>query len=327
VSPAVLHAAPGDAVIPEDVLNEAAIWLMELHEGPLNARQRAQLAAWRQRSPEHERAWDKATALLEKFGALPPSGTMALKKMAMPERRSAAKMLALMLATGPAAWLAWRSAPWPQHVGAYSTAAGERRDIILADGTQLSLNTDTAIDVEFDQARRVVHLRRGEILITTAKDNMPAPRPFLVTVAEGRIRALGTRFTVRQLEETSRVAVFDGAVEVSPRGAPSAVSIIPAGKQSAFSATRIAPLAPADENSTAWQNGMLIADRMPMSQFIKELSRYRRGTLQCDPAIARLQVSGVFPLADTGFTLSLIEQTMPVRMQYFTRYWVSVVPA
>jgi transmembrane sensor len=327
VAPAVLHAAPESAAIPEDVLNEAATWLMELHEGPLSAGQRAQLAEWRQRSPEHERAWDKATALLGKFGALPPSGARALKKMAMPERRSAVKMLAVLLVAAPAAWLTLRNAPWPQHAGAYSTAAGERRDIVLADGTQLSLNTDTAIDVEFDQARRVVHLRRGEILITTAKDSARTPRPFLVAVDQGRIRALGTRFMVRQLDGLSRVAVLAGAVEISPRDAPSATAIIPAGKQSVFSAMRIEALAPADENSIAWQHGMLVADRMPMSQFLKELSRYRRGTLQCDPAVAKLQVSGVFPLADTGFTLSLIEQTMPVQVQYFTRYWVNVIPA
>jgi transmembrane sensor len=327
VGPAVLHAAPEGAAIPEDVLNEAATWLMELHEGPLSARQRVQLAEWRQRSPEHERAWEKATALLEKFGALPPSGARALKQMALPERRSAVKMLAVLLVAGPAAWLGLHSAPWPQHAGAYSTAAGERRDIVLADGTRLSMNTDTAIDVEYDQARRVIHLRRGEILITTAKDSARTPRPFLVAVDQGRIRALGTRFTVRQLDGLSRVAVFAGAVEISPRDTPSATLIVPAGKQSAFSATRIEALAPADENSTAWRNGMLVADRMPMSQFLEELGRYRRGTLQCAPAVARLQVSGVFPLADTGFTLSLIEQTMPVRVQYFTRYWVTVLPA
>ena len=72
---------------------------------------------------------------------------------------------------------------------------------------------------------------------------------------------------------------------------------------------------------------MLIADRMPMSQFVAELGRYRRGTLRCDPAVARLPVSGAFPLADTDATLSLLEQTRPVKMRYFTRYWVDVEAA
>lgn len=316
-----------DAAIAATILTEAATWLMELHQGPLNPRQRAQFAEWRQRSHEHERAWEKASALLEKFDALPPSGARALKQMAMPERRSAIKMLTVLLMAGPAAWLTHRAAPWQQQGHSYSTATGERRDIVLADGTGLSLNTDTAIEIEFDQSRRIVHLRRGEIMITTASDGARPPRPFLVAVAEGRVRALGTRFVVRQLDGRSRVAVFAGAVQVSPRDAPSANTIIPAGKQSTFSRTRVDALVPADEISTAWKNGMLVVDRMPMAQFIAELGRYRRGTLQCAPALARLPVSGVFPLADTTFTLSLLEQTMPVRVRYLTRYWVTMVPA
>ena len=320
------RATADGAAISKQILTEAATWLMEMHDGPLTPLQRARLAEWRQRSDEHERAWEKATALLGKFDALPPSGASALKKMAMPERRGAVKMITALLVAGPIAWFAYRQVPWPQ-AGGYSTATGERRDIVLDDGSQLTLNTDTDVKVEFDRDRRVIHLRRGEILISTASDGARPARPFLVTVGEGAIRALGTRFAVRQLDDRSRVAVFEGAVEISPSETPSAKTIIAAGRQSTFSRSRVEAPADADETSTAWKQGMLIADRMPMSEFLAELSRYRRGTLQCDPAVAGLPVSGAFPLADTGVTLSLLEQTRPVKIQYFTRYWVRVGPA
>lgn len=319
-------AASDGAAISKQVLTEAATWLMELHDGPLTPPQRARLAEWRQRSDEHERAWEKATALMGKFGALPAPGAAALKTMAMPNRRAAVKLLAALLVAGPAGWLAYQHAPWPQ-AGGHRTATGERRNIVLADGTRVILNTDTRIDVEFDRDRRLVRLRRGEILITTAADGARPARPFLVAVGEGVVRALGTRFTVRQLDGRSRVAVFAGAVEVSPAGAPSSRAVIPAGRQSAFSATHVDAASAADETSTAWKQGMLIADRMPLSDFVAELNRYRPGTLQCDPAVAGLPVSGAFPLADTGLTLSLLEQTQPVKMRYFTRYWVTVEPA
>ncbi|EJL82853.1 Fe2+-dicitrate sensor, membrane component [Herbaspirillum sp. CF444] len=320
-----VRGAYADTAIPDEILNEAATWLMELHEGPLSPGQRMHLVQWRQRSPEHERAWEKASVLLEKFGTLPPSGIQALKQTALPERRKAVKVLAaLMLA--PAAWITYRAVPWLSHEGRYDTAVGERLDIVLGDGSNVSLNTNTQIDVSFSNTERVVQLRRGEIMITTAKDQARSPRPFLVAVNEGKIRALGTRFTVRQQERSSQVAVFEGAVEITPRDCPSAGTVMPAGKQSMFSATQVGAAMPCDDAAAAWTSGMLIADRMPMSQFIAELSRYRSGSLQYDAEVAQLAVSGVFPLADTGFTLSLLEQTMPVRIQYFTRYWVRVLP-
>nr|WP_254926562.1 FecR domain-containing protein [Janthinobacterium sp. PC23-8] len=314
------------AAISKQILTEAATWLMELHEGPLSQRQRAQLDEWRQRSAEHERAWQKATALMGKFDALSPSGAAALRTVSMRERRGAVKLVALLLVAGPAGWLACRNAPWPD-AGRLRTATGERRDIVLDDGTQLTLNTDTHVDMSFDHARRMLHLRRGEILVTTARDSANVPRPFLVGVGEGAIRALGTRFAVRQLDGRSQVAVFEGAVELRPRDAPSIATVIPAGRQSAFSRARVEPSSEADETAIAWQHGMLIADRMPMAQFVAELNRYRRGTLRCDPAVAGLTVSGAFPLVDISLTLSLLEQTRPVKLRYVSRFWATVGPA
>ncbi|GGY30799.1 FecR domain-containing protein [Pseudoduganella albidiflava] len=323
------RAAGDGAALSKQILTEAATWLMELHEGPLDSRQREQLAQWRRRSDEHERAWQKATALLGKFNELPPAAATTLKTVARPQRRTAITTLVALLVAGPAGWLAYRHAPWPLAGNARtaSTGTGERRTLALDDGSRLTLNTDSAVDIGFDRARRVIHLRRGEILIDTARDIARPPRPFVVEVREGAIRALGTRFTVRQFDGRSHVAVFAGAVAVNPSDTGSAEAIIPAGRQAAFSRSRVDTPIAADEAATAWRQGMLIVDRMPMSRFVAELDRYRPGTLLCDPAVAGLSVSGAFPLADIDSTLSLLEQTHPVRMRYITRFWARVGPA
>lgn len=326
MSVAARCAPPDGAAVSKQILTEAATWLMELHDGPLSQRQRALFDEWRQRSAEHALAWDKAQALMGKFGALPPSGATALKTVSARERRGAVKLVAALLVAGPAGWMAWRNAPWPD-AGRLRTATGERRDIVLDDGTQLTLNTDSHIDVAFDRARRLLHLRHGEVLITTANDAARPPRPFMVSVGEGAIRALGTRFAVRRLDQRCRVAVFDGAVELRPRDTPTAAVVLASGRQAAFSRTRVDPSSKADEADIAWRHGMLIADRMPMARFVAELDRYRRGTLRCDPAVAGLSVSGAFPLADIDLTLSLLEQTQPVKLRYATRFWATVGPA
>ncbi|MPQ57891.1 DUF4880 domain-containing protein [Duganella sp. FT27W] len=295
---------------------------MELHDGPLSPERRAQLAQWRQRSDEHALAWQRATALLGKFQALPPGGAAALTKLsARPDRRRTVKVVAALLVAAPAGWLAWRAGPW-QPAGIERTTVGERRQLVLADGTRLHLNTDTEIVVASMAGERCVQLRRGDILVATAQ-------PFLVEVAQGVLRALdtfGTRFMVRQLGDECRLAVQQGTVDIRLR-ATAASSAIRAGMQTGFTTRSIAAPVALDANAAAWQNGMLVADRQPLPDFLRELGRYRSGTLQCDPALAHLAVSGAFPVDDTDFTLTLLAQTLPVRIQHLTRYWVRVLPS
>ena len=330
-----------DAIAPA-ILTEAATWLMELHEGPLSPERRVQLAQWRQRSDQHALAWDRATALLDKFEALPPAGAAALNRLtARPDRRRAVKVLAALLVAAPTGWLAWRKGPW-QPAGVLRTAVGERRQAVLADGSKLHLNTDTEVVVTYTAAARRVQLRRGEMLVTTATDGVAMPRPFLVEVAQGALRALGSCFTVRQLGDECRVTVQRGAVDIMPIAgagsaaasvtsataatAPTAAATLRTGMQTTFSTGRIAAAVPLDIHAGAWEDGMLLADRQPLPAFLRELARYRSGTLQCDPALAHLAVSGAFPVDDTDVTLALLAQTLPVRVQRLTRYWVRVLP-
>ncbi|NQE49666.1 FecR domain-containing protein [Herbaspirillum rubrisubalbicans] len=314
----------------DDILAEAATWLMEMHEGPLSPDQRTALAQWRQRSPEHERAWEKAALLQEKLHSLTPCGAAVLKQAAQPGRRKAVKTLAGALVLVPTAWLVYRARPWEGEGQYFETTVGQRRELQLADGTSITLNTDSRIEVVLDATRRLVRLQRGEILVTTAPDLQQPARPFLVATQQGSLRALGTRFTVRQEEAHTEVAVFEGAVEVAPAGAASrntSKPVLPSRMQARFDRTGMGAPQPCEETQAAWSKGLLIADRMPLPQFLAELARYRKGLLQGDAAIAGLKVSGVFPLADTDRVLSLLEQTQPVRIQRLTRYWVRVLPA
>jgi transmembrane sensor len=162
------------------------------------------------------------------------------------------------------------------------------------------------------------------VLITTAGD--PQARPFLVDTAQGRLRALGTRFAVRQRDGASHVAVYEGAVEVRPADAPQAVRILAAGEQAGFGRLAVDAPQPADELATAWSAGLLAARDMPLTDFIAELARHRRGRLACDPALASLRVSGMYPLDDIDRVLDMLMRTQPVELAGFGRYWMTVRP-
>lgn len=310
-----------------DVLEEAAEWLMRLSENELSDSQHAEWERWKVSTPEHERAWARAQLLQSKLGGLPPALAMsALDRPSHPERRAALGKLALLLALMPAGWGSWKLAQSQQWTADYRTRVGERRELTLADGSRLTLNTDTAIDVLFDSEQRLVHLREGEILVQTAQD---ASRPFLVSTRQGRMQALGTRFIVHERSPRTHLSVLEGAVKVRlAENSQTAALIVSAGQRTDFSALQFGALTATDLHASAWTQGMLMADNMRLADFVAELTRYRRGFVRYDPAIADLRISGAFPIADSHRTLNMLVQTYPVIASgHLNGYWVTLSAA
>ncbi|WP_025109676.1 FecR domain-containing protein [Pseudomonas sp. H1h] len=314
----------------QQALEEAADWLIRLSEGELSDTEQAEWEYWKTSTPERSRAWARAQLLQSKLGGLPPSLAMSsLDRPSSPERRAALGKLAMILAILPAGWGSWKLAESQQWSADYRTAVGQQRELTLADGSKITLNTATAIDVLFDANQRLVHLREGEILVQTATDNSPMPRPFLVSTRQGRMQALGTRFTVRELESRTHLAVLEGAVKVelaeNRQGTP---LIVNAGQRTEFSAHTFGQVSIADRYVGAWAQGMLMADKMRLADFVDELTRYRRGFVRLDPAIADLRVSGAYPVSDTQRTLNMLAQTYPILVSgHLNGFWVMLSPA
>lgn len=319
------------------VLDEAAEWLMRLHDSGATDADRAACERWRQADPQHALAWQRAERLLGKLGGLPAA--LAMPALDRPrshraQRRATVARLAALLAVAPAGWLTWQAwhAADQRGWGAdLRTATGERRTEHLADGSRLLLDTASAVDIHFDGALRLLTLRQGAVSIETAADTATPHRPFVVDTAHGRLRALGTRFTVRQ--EGGRadggpvhLAVTEGAVELTLRGTASPALVVQAGQQTVLRAGELSAPQPLQPEATAWTHGMLMADAMPLAAFCAELSRYRPGLLHCAPEVSALRVSGSFPLDDTDRTLTMLASTYPVDVQTRMRgYWITVV--
>jgi transmembrane sensor len=312
------------------LLDEAADWLMRLHGGGLSAVERADFERWRQAGPEHAHAWERAERLMGKLGSLPAALAMpTLDRPVRRNRRAAAARLAALLAVAPAGWLGWRLAQEHGWTADLRTATGEQRTMTLADGSRLLLDTGTAVDIKFDSAQRLLYLRQGAILLETAADSSGAHRPLLVDTALGRLRALGTRFTVRLggvgADASVLLAVTEGAVEVTPRGAARPALVVPAGRQTVLTGQGASPPQPVAPQAQAWVHGMLMADAMPLAEVCAQLARYRPGILHCAPEVEQLKVSGAYPLADTDRALAMLADTYAVRVgSRWQGYWVTV---
>ena len=319
----------GDGAAPEAASLQAVEWLVRLQAGDGAPEVEQAWRAWRDSDPEHEQAWQHIEACMARMRGLPASlahGTLARKPLhaqAHAARRQSLKLLAL-LAAGGGAWLAGGDEQARFWLADYRTGTGELRHIVLDDGTRIAMNTASSIDVRFKAGQHVVTVLQGEIMVTTARD--AAGRPFFVQTAQGRLQPVGTRFAVRVAGERTQVGVFEGAVDILPGRASGAARRLQAGQQAGFTAEGIGPVQALPAGADAWTAGMLVAHDMPLADFVQELARYRHGRLACDPAIARLRVSGIYPLADTAQVLDMLTRTLPVDVRQTTRFWVTVTP-
>ena len=313
-------------------LQQAAQWYALLRADDASERDRLRWREWVEAHPQHRQAWSHVENVSRQFDPLAASterraATIALDAADRPAF-SRRQLLGALMAVPAAGWLAadyTRHGLLSQRIGLWTadhtTAVGEIREITLADGTRLWLNTQSAVDVEFSATQRLLRLRAGEILIATAHDE--AQREFVVATRAGSLRPLGTRFGVRLDGEATRLSVFEGAVEI--RSARSNRRLrLDAGQQASFTSEAIGPIETADAAGEAWSRGSLRADDVALCDFLAELGRYRRGYLGCAPAIAGLRVMGTYPLHDSDRALTMLEHALPVRVERRLPWWVSV---
>ncbi|CAM3701597.1 Protein FecR [compost metagenome] len=303
-------------------LEAAATWYVQLNAAPPSD---AQLQAWQDwlgKSQAHAQAWARVEKLQRQLGRLPADVALPALAGVRARRRAVLKTLALLMAVGATGWAVRESTPGQAWMAELRTGKGQRRQVRLADGSQLELNTDSAVDIRYDGQQRLLRLYSGEIMVQTARDS--AARPFIVETAEGRVRALGTRFNVRSDNGLSRVSVLEHAVEVRPLDQPLLMLRLETGQSVSFDRTQIAAASTALPGTGAWTQGMLTVIEWRLGDFISELRRYRPGVLRCAESIADLRLSGAFRIDDTDTVLENLGVSLPVRVRYMTRYWVSI---
>ncbi|VVD92426.1 histidine kinase [Pandoraea pneumonica] len=336
MSSAWYDATRNAATIPTHVAERAVEWLIELQSETVSADVITAWQQWREAHPDHERAWKRIESVRGKLQPLasPVEASIAqaaLTPPASPARRRTIKTLAVLLFAGGGTWGALHSVPWQRWSADYRTSVGERRTLALADGTQLVMNTGSAIDIALNEHERRVRLIAGEILITTAPDPQQPARPFLVETAQGTARALGTRYTVREWDGGTHVSVYQGAVELRPSREPSRSLVLQAGRHASYTADTISPPIDVPSREVAWAEGFIVARSMRLADFVAELARYSDTSLSCDPRVADLRVSGSFPLDDVGKVLDTLGTTLAVRTDSVTRFWgareIRLVPA
>ncbi|CUK03260.1 fec operon regulator FecR [Achromobacter sp. 2789STDY5608615] len=310
-----------------NLIQEAATWMMRLSDEGATEADWTAWRQWTQQSDEHRKYAHLTESLTAKLQTVPGSvGRAALNAPKAAARRTALKTLAFLLLAAPTGYVVTRL-PWQAWNAEYRSSTGEQRLIALPDGGTLTLDTASAANVVYDDQRRSVQVVAGRAYIVTAADSAQPPRPFLVQTRFGQVRALGTRFEVQLGDREEQVAVFEGAVEITPKDSATSAQVLQAGWKTTFTRNQVQP--PARSLSQAdplWLQKRIQVDNVPLGQLIEELGRYRPGILRCDPDVAALPVSGTYRLDDTDLALRLLAEALPVRVTRRTAYWVTVGP-
>lgn len=243
----------------------------------------------------------------------PPQSVYPIERGGPAAKRVRFRVLAAAILVVCVTAVAWKLHPSSP---AYETDIGAVEAVPLADGSRVTLNTDTRIKVDLTDNERRINLARGEAYFEVVKD---PSRPFVVRVEDKRIVAVGTRFSVRRDSDGVRVFVTEGTVRVEQAEAGEATRSI-AQLQSGSIAHAVAdgvvfqtrPVAEVEQLLT-WRTGYLVFDHTPLSEAVAEFNRYnRRQIVIADPQVAAIRIGGNFRTTNMDAFLRLVASDFPI---------------
>ncbi|MBI6943024.1 DUF4880 domain-containing protein [Pseudomonas putida] len=303
-------------------VDQAIEWLVKLRFDTPSPATEQQFQQWLGRHPHNAQAWQRVSSLSDELAGL-PSGlsqrTLEGSQRQRMNRRDHLKLLAVLAAGGSLGWAAREPLGLSGLMADSSTATGERRQLQGSDGSRLQLNTASAIDLRYSADQRELALLRGEVsLDVNADDN----RLFRIATRVGALGTTDGQLLLRENDQGLLLAVRRGEVTLFPASA--SPRLVGPGEILQVSANGSYQQASVHGDPWGWTDGVLSVQQMPLGEFAAELSRYRPGLLRCAPEVAGLKVSGTYQLGDTGQILQLLARSLPVRIDYRTRYWVSI---
>ena len=278
---------------------QAIAWGCRLDRGALDAGAEAELTAWLAADPRHRGAFIRALAAwknLDRLALLPVEEEAAADNMFSRRR--------ILLACGGLAAAAIGMGivfTKQYHIERYQilTPRGEIRNVLLKDGSSVTANADTQLEVAFERQTRAIDLQRGEAWFSVAKD---VTRPFIVTVGNVRVRAVGTAFSVRRLGDGAEVLVTEGVVETWIVNAQNKMERVAAGLKifvSDIAGPSRPVMAPSEINRRlAWRNGEVVLDGETVADAAAEFNRYNERQLTVDPVFANRRFDGWFRISD-----------------------------
>jgi transmembrane sensor len=328
----------------EDIEAAAAAWFERREWSNWDAAAEEALQTWLSESTAHriafvrlQAAWERAERLKALGAGVPPGRVPARASFGFAPSKSALSPSTASPFVAAAAtdkdWLAGRRKwavglpglaavltlvvclHWEARWHAYGTPVGTIAPVVLVDGSRITLDSNTRIQVALDTDRRLIRLDQGEALFDVAKDPL---RPLIVEVADKRVTAVGTEFSVRRDSDDIRVLVKEGRIRIDGGRGPAraATAEVDAGGEASTHGGAIATERVGlteVERALSWRDGYLEFHETPLPQVVAEFNRYRAQRIEIDdPRLDSIRIGGRFRCTDVNSFLVLLEQGFPV---------------
>jgi transmembrane sensor len=318
---------------PRERLAQASDWFVKLRAEEANVDSLAQFRRWLEADPGNALAYRKICASWSAVGEHASSPeVMTGRRDALEDARRAAS--GRWRSKGSGVRLAWYAAAagivvaamvgfWSYtRAGLYSTGVGERHTLTLNDGSVVTLDARSRIQVHYRDNARLIALQAGQARFDVARDSR---RPFLVKAGNETIIALGTKFNVELVAHNVLVTMIEGHVAVRDGSATSSLPLEKSGDAHSSidlvagealhvhqdgKATRLAKVNLA--RVTAWQDGKMFFDNEPLTTAAERVNRYANEQIQVDSSAMHLNISGVFNTGDSNAFIEAVTTYFPV---------------
>lgn len=318
----------------EEIKTAARAWLLRMSLERPTLNDRAEFATWCAADPRHLAAYRRCEAIWQDVSTLAELKHLAPLRSEPTIARGWATIMGSrwrmgLVGASVAALLilSLRLLVAPTH---FATGTAEVREVRLPDGSEISLSAQTAIDVAMRPEQRRVVLLRGEAFFSVAKNRA---RPFFVSVGNKEIRVVGTQFDVRRDDETLRVSVVEGTVDVMQvperQIAAREKTRLVAGQ---FVTADLAGSIQAPENllnsePAAWRHGRLVYVDAPLREVVADANRYSHERIDiADAQIAELRVSVTYPVGRIDDMLTALAKSLPLQVERVAPQQIQLKP-
>lgn len=304
----------------DPTMMEALEWFVRMRDDKVTAADKQAFETWLAADEGHRAAWDRAEALWKRLDIVQPEFDRIRRSQTFFSRRNFMFGSVAVLAGASGLYVYRR----PDLFAQYTTDIGERRTIMLADGSSVELGSYSALSTRFSENERHIDLFRGEGFFEVAPDSR---RPFLVHAGNGLSQALGTKFDVKYVDDLVTVAVNEHAVNVRASGFPDVK--LDQGWQVSYGRDGVGmPVQANFETVEAWRRDRIVFQDVPLRRVLAELERYRRGKIVLmDSSIGNIPVTAIFNTKQADSALQTIADTLPIRVINATGYMAIVYPA
>ncbi|HEX3912165.1 MAG TPA: FecR family protein [Steroidobacteraceae bacterium] len=314
---------------------QAAVWVTDLHGPERSPELEEGVRRWLAEDRRHAQAFESATEAWQRSGNLPPHLSpepRALGPLTCTRVRHRSRATCLGFAGAALLTFALSATFYLLKDPILSTGFAEQRTVELSDGSEVTLNANSRLSIDYTDRIRQVTLDRGEVLFNVKKHQS---RPFVVIIGNRKVIALGTSFEVRREDSVERafaVTLIEGRVAIEPIAAPDLLRVAASdgillnpGQRLHFAANTADVVdTPAIDKVTAWRQGQLIFEDASIREAAKEFNRYGKRRISIDTSVSnQLRVGGVFRIGDpdsfahamaSAYHLRIIEGTEEIKL-------------